>query len=323
MKETTSKNGNGDRLREAIDPRIRKLLKTMWSHEEGARSFTHPEGVHQMRVSSRKVRSALAASADVLDGKRVRKVRKGARTLTRALGGVRDGDVLLVELGELRGDNGAEDRPGIARLEDRLTQERDIARKHLITVLDDLDASGFRDESIAAFNGSAPKGKRSKIKRADARRMIKDHVLAFVDQTRAIPTEDEVEALHEIRITTKHLRYTLQFVEKQLAPESTAIIPKLTDLQDQLGELHNQDVLIELIRDEMHTMVDQAADRAMHPNITSTPTDQAAWQDLLTLLAAVSERRRCWYASFLNRWQELESEGFPDDLLALARSRRR
>jgi CHAD domain-containing protein len=315
----TSTNTNN--LRQAIDPRIRKLLKTMWSHEEGARAFTNPEGVHQMRVSSRKVRSALDASRDVLDGKRVRKVRKGARTLTRALGGVRDGDVLLAELQELRGDNGEEHRPGITRLTERLTQERDTAREHLVTVLDDLSASGFPEKSIAAFNGSGPKGKKPKIRPQDARGMVNGHILAFVAPTRNIPPEDEVEALHDIRITTKRLRYTLQFVEKALAPESTAIIPKLTALQDQLGELHNQDVLIDLIKDELHTMVDEAADVAMRADSKQFDGDQAAWQDLLSLLSAISERRRTWYASFLTRWRELESEGFADDLLALTSSR--
>jgi CHAD domain-containing protein len=309
-------------LRKAIELRILKLLKTMWSHEDAARAFSDPKGVHQMRVSSRKVRSALDASRDVLDGKRARKVRKGVRVLTRALGGVRDGDVLLAELEELLSSNGDGNRPGIARLSDRLTRERDAARDHLITVLDDLQASGFLEESMTAFNGSKPKGKKPRIRPRDARSMVEDHIFAFVDQTRTIPTEDEVEALHDIRIATKRLRYTLQFVEKSLAPESTVIIGKLADLQDQLGEIHNQDVLIDLIKDELHSMFDQAADLAMRVNAPLSQYDQASWQDLLGLLFTISERRRTWYASFLERWRELESEGFADDLLALARPRR-
>jgi CHAD domain-containing protein len=101
--EVSMTSTNTTDLQRAIDRRILKLLKTMWSHQDAARAFNDPEGVHQMRVSSRKVRSALDATRDVLAGKRVRKVRKGARTLTRALGGVRDGDVLLAELEELPG----------------------------------------------------------------------------------------------------------------------------------------------------------------------------------------------------------------------------
>jgi CHAD domain-containing protein len=313
---------NTAKLRKAIDRRILKLLKTMWSHEDAALAFTDPEGVHQMRVSSRKVRSALEASRDILERKRVRKIRKGARRLTRALGGVRDGDVLLAELDELRGRNGEENHPGIARLTVRLTQERDAAREHLVTVLNDLAVSGFPEASVAAFNGSVSKGKKPRIRPKDARGMVTDPVLDFVKETRTISTEDEVEALHQIRITTKRLRYTLQFVEKPLAPGSTAIISKLTALQDQLGEIHNQDLLIDLIRSELHTMVDEAADLAMRADSQPSEGDRASWQDLLSLLTAISERRQTRYASFLERRRELDSEGFTDDLLALTRPRR-
>jgi predicted metal-dependent hydrolase len=68
-------------------------------------------------------------------------------------------------------------------------------------------------------------------------------------------------------------------------------------------------------------MVDEAADVAMRADSEQPDGDQAAWQDLLNLLSAICERRRTWYASFLERWRELESEGFADDLLALTSSR--
>jgi CHAD domain-containing protein len=314
-------SSNTTQLRKAVDRRILKLLETMWSHEDAALAFTGPEGVHQMRITSRKVRSALDATRDILDGKRVRNVRKGVRKLSRALGGVRDGDVLMAELDDLRGGDDEENRPCIARLKDRLTRERDAAREHLVTVLDDLAASRFPEASIAVFNDSASR-KKPKIRPQDARRMVNDPVLDFVDQIRTIPAEDEVEALHEIRITTKRLRYTLQFLEKPLAPESTAIIPKLAALQDQLGEIHNQDVLIDLVISELHSIVDEAADLAMRADSQPSEGDRASWQDLLCLHSAISERRRTWYASFLEQRRELESEGFTDDLLALTRPRR-
>ena len=69
---------NASELRKALDRRILKLLETMWSYEDAALAFTDPEGVHQMRVSSRKLLSALDASRDIRNGKRVRKVRSAA-----------------------------------------------------------------------------------------------------------------------------------------------------------------------------------------------------------------------------------------------------
>jgi hypothetical protein len=68
-------------------------------------------------------------------------------------------------------------------------------------------------------------------------------------------------------------------------------------------------------------MVDEATDLATRADSQPSENDQASWQDLLSLLSAISERRRTWFATFLEQRRALESEGFTDDLLALIRPR--
>lgn len=54
--------------------------------------------------------------------------------------------------------------------------------------------------------------------------------------------------LHNLRIAAKRLRYTLELFEDALPETSKAIVDELTQVQDELGLLHDSDVLIALLR---------------------------------------------------------------------------
>ena len=320
---TSSSSGSRD-PRLALRPGIHRLIQEMWEREEGARSFADPEGVHKMRVATRRVRSALQAAGDALEGKRYQSVKKNVRRLTRALGPVRDGDVMIGHLEEIATADEDHERPGIRRLIARLESERDMARTDLIAVLDELDESGFRKSSLAAFADASgsKKGKRDKdkrgISRKDARKMIREHVEEFVELTGTYPAEEQVEELHEVRIATKHLRYALQLLEESLQPESSELIPELTAMQDELGEIHNLDVLMDLIREELHTMVDEAANRAVQGHNGPHDESLAEWGDLLDLIRESAAERSERYQASAAQWGRLQNEGLTDRLKALA-----
>ncbi len=58
----------------------------------------------------------------------------------------------------------------------------------------------------------------------------------------------EVRGLHNLRIAVKRLRYTLEIFEDVLAPTCQVIANELAQLQDELGALHDSDVMIALLR---------------------------------------------------------------------------
>lgn len=308
---TASRATRRDNIRAALGPRIRRLLEEMWEAEDAARSFDDPEGVHQMRVATRRIRSILQASGDAFEGKPYRRVSTTLRRLTRALGPVRDGDVLIGILKARDGD----DRPGVRRLIDRLSGERDEARAGLLALLDELDDEGFREASLDAFRES--KGGRGHISRKDARHMIREHVDDFIAATTSFPAEDAPSDLHRIRIATKRLRYGLQLLEEPLRPGASQIIPELSGFQDELGEIHNLDVLIDRVRDELHAMTDEAAGRAIDGHNALHDDALAQLRDLLTLLHDLSMERASRYQSTRERWTALVADGFRDDILAL------
>jgi hypothetical protein len=57
-----------------------------------------------------------------------------------------------------------------------------------------------------------------------------------------------VKELHDLRIAAKRLRYTLEIFEDYLPAFCKKAVSELTRLQDELGDLHDSDVMIALLR---------------------------------------------------------------------------
>ncbi len=66
--------------------------------------------------------------------------------------------------------------------------------------------------------------------------------------SRYVDTPYAVRELHNLRIAVKRLRYTLEIFEDYLPRECKAAVDELQQLQDELGALHDNDVLIALLR---------------------------------------------------------------------------
>jgi CHAD domain-containing protein len=63
-----------------------------------------------------------------------------------------------------------------------------------------------------------------------------------------VDTPYEVRGLHNLRIAAKRLRYTLEIFENALPSACQLIAHELAQDQDELGALHDSDVMIALLR---------------------------------------------------------------------------
>ncbi len=68
------------------------------------------------------------------------------------------------------------------------------------------------------------------------------------DWSTVVDNPYEVRGLHNLRIAAKRLRYTLGIFEDVLPSTCQAIVNELTSIQDELGALHDSDVMIALLR---------------------------------------------------------------------------
>ena len=64
----------------------------------------------------------------------------------------------------------------------------------------------------------------------------------------AVDNPYEVRGLHNMRIAAKRLRYTLEIFEDVLPFTCQSIANELAQMQDELGALHDSDVMIALLR---------------------------------------------------------------------------
>lgn len=113
------------------------------------------EGVHDVRVASRRLRAAMDVALGCFPDSWYRPLHAVAKEITGALGEVRDRDVLLEHLTKERAAGAPGERPGIDRLMERVSRERDVAREQMLAFLADLQARDVAGEAGKRFGSAA------------------------------------------------------------------------------------------------------------------------------------------------------------------------
>ncbi len=102
--------------------------------------------VHDMRVSIRRLRSALETFGDAFPAKRRKRLQRTMRSIGRALAPVRDADVHLAVLRAALGGATGVDRPGIAYAIDTLHERQRVALAAFAIELSQFDRERFADD---------------------------------------------------------------------------------------------------------------------------------------------------------------------------------
>ena len=205
--------------------------------------------VHRARVASRRMREALLVAATVGAPGGVDRLRRDVRLVTRALGPVREIDVVIeeFEVAEQRHD-WSPDR--VAAVQRRLEQERERRRAEMAESLDGLSRSWLRDRARAA---AAEIGGQTSAKDQDAWwRALAQHVIERTDDVvRAVEecgTLYAPERLHRVRIAVKKLRYAVEFLCEQSRPDVRHASKVLKRAQKRFGHLHDVQMLLTRIQ---------------------------------------------------------------------------
>jgi CHAD domain-containing protein len=225
-------------VQQAFTASVRKLLR----HDPVVRLDAGDEGVHQMRVSTRRLRSDLRTFGPVLDGSDLAPVVDELRWLADALGAVRDLDVLAEGLAEAATDLPEPDQEGGTELVDRLLTTRDAARRSLLEVLDG-------DRYLALLHRIVELALDPPVVAEFADRPTRDVMVELVRapwtklrrEVRSLPDEPPDEALHEVRIRAKRSRYAAEAIAA-FVPPAEKLGARIAALQDVLGE--HQDAIV-------------------------------------------------------------------------------
>jgi inorganic triphosphatase YgiF len=207
-----------------------------------------PEGVHQMRVGVRRMRSLFSALRPVLPAREMRPLRTQLRWLAGQLGEVRDLDVfiddLLLPLFRLRGNDAA-----LKRLLDEalaLREERRLAlrkalrsRRHTRLVLQ-LGGWIARSAERAATLDELPT---PLSERANAfSDVVLERLHRKTEKLASKVLSGPPAARHDLRIALKKQRYACEFFRTLYgAKDAKRYLRRLSRLQDLLGALNDVD----------------------------------------------------------------------------------
>lgn len=118
-------------FREAAALAVGTRADEVWEHEGRAMDTDDIEGVHDMRVATRRLRAAMEIFAPCFPKKRHRKALREVKELADRLGARRDPDVMIARLRAVEARLTQEDRPGIESLVEELRAEQHEANRRL------------------------------------------------------------------------------------------------------------------------------------------------------------------------------------------------
>ena len=234
----------GDVVRAAIAAGVERLMR----HDPGVRIGADPEAVHQARVATRRLRSDLRTFRTVLDQSWVTATRDELRWVAGALGGVRDGDVLMDRLRRRVVQLPVQDGPAaqglLAKLDAELGQARDAllgvlrSRRYLTlveTLVQGANDPPFTEAAALPAGAALPRQVRKPWRR----------LARAVDELPSQPGDVE---LHHVRVLAKRARYAAEAVAPVAGRAATRFAEAVAGLQGVLGDLHDAVVAQEWLR---------------------------------------------------------------------------
>ena len=119
-----------------------------------------------------------------------------------------------------------------------------------------------------------------------------------------IRNPNKIKELHNLRISVKRLRYSMEFFAINYGEEFEDFLKILADLQEQLGDIHDCDVVEMVLTDYLQEL----------PNQEDTEADAIG---INALRLRYREMRKAKYQAFLRQWDALEEADFKVQFLKI------
>jgi CHAD domain-containing protein len=226
---------------------LHEQLQLLKLYEPLAWESVHPEGVHQMRVVTRRVRAGMRAFANVLPPRAAEKLTKDIRWLTRNLGPVRDLDVHLEHLHSYQTLLSVEERPSLLRYQRHLEKRRREAHRSLLAALASNEYTWLiRDFGTLLGETETFEGPNQFMSiREAAEQQVRPVLDRVLQKGQAIDESSPPEKLHRLRIDVKRLRYQLEYLLSPYGEPMARAANALRKLQNTLGSHQDAYVAME------------------------------------------------------------------------------
>ena len=247
--ELTPRSRAGDVLHAHLAEQVEAMLTRDWQARKD-----EPDGVHKMRVATRRLRSALATFRPLLDREVTEPLRGELKWIAGELGGARDAEVLRIRLlDELAAE--PDDLvlgPIAALIEVELGADHRVQHETLVQALDSeryfrlldrLDLLVDTPPFTALADGRADKVLVRRVRRSFER------VASLVAAGEPEHGTQRDHWYHEIRKASKRLRYAGEAVQPAFGEPAGALAEAAERLQEVLGEHQDSVVARAALRD--------------------------------------------------------------------------
>ena len=229
-------------------------LREQWAaflrHAPGTRIGEDIEALHQMRVSTRRLRATIRVFDAVLPAS-FEGFRDELQWVGHELGAVRDLDVQIAGLEELRAASAWEDAAALRPLIDVIDGERRVERVRLIELMDSPRYDALVAGLSAALRQGPPFGSPASEVHAYAEPILEKRFKRVSRDGKRLTNDSPAAEYHDLRIRAKRLRYSLEVFGELYGKPAERMASALKTLQDMLGD--HQDAEVGIAR--LHAIV--------------------------------------------------------------------
>jgi CHAD domain-containing protein len=285
---------------------------TMLSHEQGTLLGENIEELHDMRVATRRMRSAFDIFGPAFNPKITQRYLKGLRKIGRVLGQVRDMDVILEKGLIYQSKLEEQDRLGIDPLLSSWKETIDIERIQLMKHLQSEEYRSFKKDfnkflqPTFVTTDTINSGNETVSRIRDIVPILVYSRYAAIKAYETIIPTASITQLHALRIEFKKFRYTLEYFKEILNESTSKTINEIKQYQDHLGELHDADVACQLVRSFLKKWEENQTRSPIEERINPEP--------IVTYLAYLHAERYKLMISFPEVWQNFIRAEFRQNL---------
>ncbi len=289
---------------------ITKRLATMLRLTDDVRRGDDVDAVHDMRVASRRTRTAVRLFADCFPSKKVKRWNKRLKRVTKALGEARDTDV-QIELvqGVLKATAERKTRPGLRRLLLRLKQRRERFQPDVIAALDKFEKHKDLADLQASLQQETARGDcrhldaRTQPVFGHVRQVITTRLQEMLAYEPYVERPECIAELHQMRIAAKHLRYAMEVFKPLYDGALDDAIGAAKDVQRRLGEIHDCDVWVAALP----AFIEQERQRTLEYFGREGPV-RTVLPGIEYLREERQAQRDAEYRSFVESWHRLQQQ---------------
>ncbi len=245
-----TKPGADPSVGDLVGSALRASVTRMIVHDPEVRLAEDPEGVHQARVATRRLRSDLRTFGPVLDPAWAGRLRGELARYADVLGTARDADVLMDVLATAAASLQERDEPVAARLIDRLRRQRAgfqdallaaMRSRRYLTLLDDLVVAAHTPAVLPEVAGRPARSLGPLMERPWK------HLEHSASAAGTFPADAD---LHEIRIRAKRARYAAEALIPAFGKPARRFGEAAAELQTVLGRHQDAVIASAWLRDE-------------------------------------------------------------------------